>query len=204
MKGINLSRFPGQYYDQETGLHYNYFRYYNPQTGRYITPDPIGLWGGINLFSYTANNPVSFIDPRGLYGRDVHYDLTIRIATEVGFPSSSAREIARANQDVDDNLQTSPWRSRRNRELWHFASQGRIHLLLNRALGSCDLTDLGEALHVLQDSFSHAGYGPEWGHVANPGADSPTSNWGKYFDMSIATRNLLKDFSKKCGFGCNK
>jgi RHS repeat-associated protein len=48
----NPFRFPGQYYDSETGLHYNYFRYYNPQTGRYITPDPIGLEGGINLFTY--------------------------------------------------------------------------------------------------------------------------------------------------------
>jgi RHS repeat-associated protein len=48
----NPFRFPGQYYDPETGLHYNYFRYYNPQTGRYITPDPIGLEGGINLFAY--------------------------------------------------------------------------------------------------------------------------------------------------------
>ncbi len=62
----NPFRFPGQYYDSETGLHYNYFRYYNPQTGRYITPDPIGLEGGINLFVYVANNPVNFVDPIGL------------------------------------------------------------------------------------------------------------------------------------------
>ena len=63
----NPFRFPGQYYDQETGLHYNYFRYYNPQTGRYITPDPIGLEGGINLFAYVANNPINNIDPEGLF-----------------------------------------------------------------------------------------------------------------------------------------
>jgi RHS repeat-associated protein len=62
----NPFRFPGQYYDQETGLHYNYFRYYDPSTGRYITPDPIGLEGGINLFSYAANNPINHIDTRGL------------------------------------------------------------------------------------------------------------------------------------------
>jgi RHS repeat-associated protein len=62
----NPFRFPGQYYDQETGLHYNYFRYYNPQTGRYITPDPIGLEGGINLFAYVGNNPVNWIDTFGL------------------------------------------------------------------------------------------------------------------------------------------
>jgi RHS repeat-associated protein len=62
----NPFRFPGQYYDQETGLHYNYFRYYNPQTGRYITPDPIGLEGGINLFAYVRGNPLRWIDPFGL------------------------------------------------------------------------------------------------------------------------------------------
>jgi RHS repeat-associated protein len=62
----NPFRFPGQYYDQETGLHYNYFRYYNPQTGRYITPDPIGLEGGINLFVYVAGNPVNLHDYFGL------------------------------------------------------------------------------------------------------------------------------------------
>jgi len=61
----NPFRFPGQYYDQETGLHYNYFRYYNPQTGRYITPDPIGLEGGINLFVYVEANPVNLVDPDG-------------------------------------------------------------------------------------------------------------------------------------------
>ncbi len=61
----NPFRFPGQYYDAETGLHYNYFRYYNPPIGRYLTPDPIGLEGGTNLFTYVGNNPINFLDPSG-------------------------------------------------------------------------------------------------------------------------------------------
>jgi RHS repeat-associated protein len=62
----NPFRFPGQYYDAETGLHYNYHRYYQPETGRYITPDPIGLAGGINLYGYVGGNPVGWGDRYGL------------------------------------------------------------------------------------------------------------------------------------------
>jgi len=62
----NNFRFPGQYYDEETDLHYNYHRYYDPQTGRYLTPDPIGLAGGINLYPYVDNDPINASDPLGL------------------------------------------------------------------------------------------------------------------------------------------
>ena len=58
-------RFQGQYLDRETGLHYNTFRYYDPDMGRFICPDPIGLQGGINLGSYSPN-PLRWIDPWGL------------------------------------------------------------------------------------------------------------------------------------------
>ena len=58
-------RFQGQYFDQETGLHYNRFRYYEPGSGRFVSQDPIGLQGGINLIQY-ASNPTGWIDPFGL------------------------------------------------------------------------------------------------------------------------------------------
>ncbi len=64
---VNL-RFPGQYFDQETGLHYNYFRDYNPQTGRYVESDPIGLNGGLNTFGYVNGDPLSLIDPEAHNG----------------------------------------------------------------------------------------------------------------------------------------
>ena len=63
----NNLRFPGQYYDAETGLHYNWHRYYDPETGRYLSPDPIGLEGGLNLYAYMENDPVNWVDPWGLF-----------------------------------------------------------------------------------------------------------------------------------------
>ncbi|MBC3931932.1 hypothetical protein H8K43_09635 [Undibacterium sp. CY22W] len=59
-------RFAGQYFDRETNLHYNYFRDYDPQTGRYIQSDPIGLRGGLNAYLFDDANPISNTDPLGL------------------------------------------------------------------------------------------------------------------------------------------
>lgn len=65
---INL-RFAGQYYDRESGLHNNWHRYYDPQLGRYMSPDLIGRLGGPNLYSYVNGNPLSYVDPEGLQRR---------------------------------------------------------------------------------------------------------------------------------------
>ena len=59
-------RFQGQYYDEESGLHYNRFRYYDPEIGRFVSQDPIGLQGGMNLFEY-APNPTLWVDSLGLH-----------------------------------------------------------------------------------------------------------------------------------------
>ena len=61
----NPLRFQGQYFDQESGLHYNRHRYYNPDIGRYLTPDPVKLAGGINGYRYVPN-PTGWVDPLGL------------------------------------------------------------------------------------------------------------------------------------------
>ncbi|WP_177327408.1 RHS repeat-associated core domain-containing protein, partial [Pseudomonas sp. BRG-100] len=61
----NPLRFQGQYFDQESGLHYNRHRYYNPDIGRYLTPDPVKLAGGINGYQYVPN-PTGWVDPLGL------------------------------------------------------------------------------------------------------------------------------------------
>ncbi|MFB7075614.1 RHS repeat-associated core domain-containing protein, partial [Streptomyces sp. NPDC056290] len=60
-----LLRFPGQYFDAESGLHYNYFRYYDPVSGRYISPDPLGLTAGPDDYAYVIN-PLTWSDPLSL------------------------------------------------------------------------------------------------------------------------------------------
>ncbi|EOU3041694.1 TPA: RHS repeat domain-containing protein, partial [Pseudomonas aeruginosa] len=81
---VNL-RFPGQYYDAESGLHYNYFRDYDPETGRYVESDPIGLGGGLNTYGYVEANPVLRTDSLGLM-QDIGCITPPRSTAEFWFP----------------------------------------------------------------------------------------------------------------------
>ena len=90
----NPIRFQGQQRDEETGLSYNRYRYYDPSIGRFVSADPIKLIGGINCYQY-APSPIRWIDPLGLSGTDVYR--AMKTQTD-GFPVAepSARGLGAA------------------------------------------------------------------------------------------------------------
>lgn len=89
----NNLRVPGQYFDEGTGLHYNWNRYYDPGTGRYTQVDPIGFRGGdVDLFRYALNNPINKVDPIGLY--EVCPNLTVSFNQEWNYFYNKLRETA--------------------------------------------------------------------------------------------------------------
>lgn len=100
-------RFQGQYRDEETGLHYNFQRYYEPQTGRYLSPDPIGLEGGARSYGY-VHNPLAWVDPWGLAGCanvDDNGVLNLRNKFDPGSAEDQAlqQHVADWNQSIADN-----------------------------------------------------------------------------------------------------
>ncbi len=109
----NNLRFQGQYFDSETGLHYNLNRYYDPSTGRFIHQDPIGLEGGENLYEY-APNPVNWVDPfgyihektpgynvYGLYAPGESKPYYIGITDDLGRRSAEHRESGRLTSESE-------------------------------------------------------------------------------------------------------
>ena len=114
-------RFPGQYYDGETGQHYNYFRDYDPSVGRYVQSDPIGLEGGINTYGYVSGNPLFWTDPLGLahqgeieiYDPWFGPDLIFKpINSTCGICEISGGDIGGGG-----GLRTNPWKFRPDRDV---------------------------------------------------------------------------------------
>jgi RHS repeat-associated protein len=84
----NNLRFPGQYFDAESGFNYNMMRDYDPTLGRYVENDPIGLAGGLNRYSYGANNPTDWIDMLGQCIGKAHVIIIAILSLNAAEPSS--------------------------------------------------------------------------------------------------------------------
>jgi RHS repeat-associated protein len=201
---INNLRFPGQYFDAETGLHYNYYRDYQPETGRYLQPDPIGLMGGLNPYRYVRNNPINAMDPLGLYDIDVHYYLTRQLALGAEIDPRIASMLATADQRVDEAYFMVP----ENPLNWlfgtifHFQSREYALVGLTQALDQGDIESFGMFLHILQDSFAHEGYGFPFGHARKGTApDNYCADSARDTEMRELTVMWLKEFERVVGKG---
>ncbi len=89
---VNL-RMAGQYYDSESGLFYNWNRYYDPETGRYISSDPIGLEGGMNTYNYAIVSPIMYTDPEGLKDEPFNPETDMSIPSEEIYQQSVVEGI---------------------------------------------------------------------------------------------------------------
>jgi RHS repeat-associated protein len=96
-------RFQGQWYDEESGLHYNFHRYYDPNAGQYVSPDPVGLYGGTRTYGY-VHNPLAWVDPLGLAGcANVDDQGVLNLKNK--FPAGSPEDLALQQHVADWNAQ---------------------------------------------------------------------------------------------------
>lgn len=175
---VNNFRFPGQYFDKETGWHYNYHRYYDSGTGRYLRADPIGLSGGLNLYSYAANNPVNSFDQFGLWREDVHSGIgnkrygTYKWARDVGLSPIESRLVAIANNNVDRYGNYAPVvgvpgrhfdtaiGTMDSREIFSELDLLDAIQLYNEGDSCESLRIIGQGLHSIQDIYAHMDWVP--------------------------------------------
>jgi RHS repeat-associated protein len=98
-------RFPGQVFDKETNNHYNYFRDYDPQTGRYVESDPIGLRGGTNTYAYAGGNPITQFDPNGQVATVVvnGNNVSITLGMSYNGPGATLSRQSEFNRAIEDS-----------------------------------------------------------------------------------------------------
>ncbi|MDT0267680.1 RHS repeat-associated core domain-containing protein [Streptomyces sp. DSM 44915] len=136
-------RFPGQYHDQESGLHHNHYRYYDPETARYLSRDPLGLGPAPNPVAYVSN-PLVWVDPLGLgpchgvfeHGGNVHYLPLDDYGRATGVDAVLTRSMLNQGSGANSAIHPSGWNGQGVRY-----NEGRGHLLADRLGGNGDLEE---------------------------------------------------------------
>ena len=196
---INNHRFPGQYFDNETGLHYNWNRYYEPGTGRYVMEDPIGYAGGDeNIYRYVFNNPTNFVDPLGLWSTSAHNAIIDEYGRQAGLFPSDIAAMKSGSRDADSLSYQDPLDS-----YIHAMSSGKmnkqeacrmmkkfVQSYINLARTEHSFYYLGHGLHAVMDftSPAHANF-REWNlsQASEHGSFSSSIE-----DKDSLTRDLLQ------------
>ena len=131
-------RFQGQYLDEESGLHYNRYRYYSPKQQRFINQDPIGLVGGINHYQY-APNPVNWVDPMGLLCKEGQAKVKAALDANSAISPELKEKLIKLSQLPED---ASPYtKEEMLKQINDNTAEEMVNLQDKSALGSDNLTD---------------------------------------------------------------
>jgi len=204
-------RFPGQYFDRETNLHYNYFRDYDPSSGRYAQSDPIGLNGGIHTYLYAEASSILHTDRLGLFSRAMHRGISIQALTMEGVADVAAKVIAEMVVNVDgrnlpDAIASQMAGSSHRHAMCSVLSSKfdciqRYNEYIVASMKRCTPEGLADALHAVQDSAAsgHQGF-QRWPglHMIDHWVGDNFPTMAEIDNALARSRNVIREWTRNC------